>query len=230
MAVFPPFPGGSWTTDLFRWITSVDEQGLIINNPAVWQKMIMFLEYHLTDQVKNERWRVARCEACSRPLAVVVDPSYKTIRTYPLSTTEAEKEIHESVRRDYEEARLCFSAGAYKGAVLLCRRALQGAAIDKGADAGVDPRETLNRQLDALAKEGSLNSSLADVAKEIRLLGNYGAHPQDDGLDEVSKDQADDVVQLTGQVLEDLYVNPARVARLRERHSPRTVESPSEAT
>jgi hypothetical protein len=89
----------------------------------------------------------------------------------------------------------------------MCRRALQAAALDKKCK-----RDKLEAQLDALVSMGVLNASLAQVAHQVRHFGNYGAHPDADGLGEVTREEATSICDLTWQVLEDLYVNPARVA------------------
>jgi len=64
-----------------------------------------------------------------------------------------------------------------------------------------------------MSQDGSLHPSLVDWAREIRLIGNAGAHP--DALDPVSDEEATDLARLCRQLLHVVYEVPARIARNR---------------
>lgn len=72
------------------------------------------------------------CNACHQPL-LVRDHSkvLPTPRPGPVSET-----IPQPMRGDLSEAKQCLVAGAYKGAAVMARRALQGGAIAQGAPKG----------------------------------------------------------------------------------------------
>jgi hypothetical protein len=162
----------------------------------------------------GNRWRLGRCENFQRPIFLLLDYYYpeKVNRVFPLAQMEPHPDISKKqVGSDYVEARLCLGVGAFKGAAVLCRRALQGAAIDKGAK-----KDKLTDQLDELAAARILTPMLADLAHNIRLLSNFGAHPGDDGLDDLSSDEAKALCDLTWQILEHLYVVPAESARIKK--------------
>jgi hypothetical protein len=53
-------------------------------------------------------------------------------------------------------------------------------------------------------------------AHQIRVFANYGAHIQDDGLAQVERTEADDVREVTWQILYATYVAPAAAKRLRD--------------
>jgi hypothetical protein len=153
------------------------------------------------------KWRIGLCENCRRPLFVVLDEQEtEIIRTFPPVSLDKPSHVPSGVADDYVEATLCLSVGAYKAAAAMCRRALQSAALDKGCK-----HAKLNAQLNELSQKGLLNPSLLKVAHQVRYFGNYGAHPDEDGLGDVTQKEADTIRDLTWQVLEDLYVNPARV-------------------
>jgi len=180
--------------------------------PAANPALIDQLGKALAVEHRRERWCVGRCENCREPVFVILDyyDEQKVKSVYPAYRGIPHPDItKKQVGEDYVEAKLCLSVGAFKGAAVLCRRALQGAAIDKGAK-----KEKLQDQLDELADARILQPGLVDVAHNIRMLSNYGAHPGKDGLDDVTEDEAKGLCDLTWQILEQLYVVPAASARI----------------
>ena len=91
----------------------------------------------------------------------------------------------------------------------MCRRVMQQIASDK-----VVTGSRLMDQIDALHSSGLITKSLHEAAHEIRHFGNFGAHPRDDGLDDISGDDADVILKLTNQFLVDLYVRPHETSQL----------------
>jgi hypothetical protein len=193
-----PVPG-QWTDPLFAWLRRETHQWLS-NNQSQIVSMVNELDSLFTSQESDgslAKWRIGLCENCRRPLFLVLDQGeQRVIRTFPPVSLERAPHVPEGVADDFVEARLCLSVGANKAAAAMCRRALQAAALQKGAGKG-----DLVAQIDKLVEKGTLNASLADAAHQVRYFGNYGAHPDSDGL--------------TWQVLEGLYVNPARVAAVK---------------
>lgn len=91
----------------------------------------------------------------------------------------------------------------------MARRAMQVASIDKGA---VGSR--LVDQIADLQNKGKITAELKDWADAVRWVGNDAAHPN--GQD-VTKDDANDVLILAEQFLHILYVAPALAVKLRKR-------------
>lgn len=58
---------------------------------------------------------------------------------------------------------------------------------------------------------------MKDVAHTIRKIGNWGAHPQDDPLKDVTLDDASELLKFTSEFLDEVYVRPARLEALRKR-------------
>ena len=133
-------------------------------------------------------------------------------RVYPFPETSAgdyHEAIPKAMRDDLAEANRCWYAHAYKGVVVLCRRVMQEIALNRNAKG-----EKLYQQIDDLLASSQITRSLHDAATAIRHFGNYGAHPQNDILDEVTRDEADTVLNLTFQFLTDLYIRPAKTQQL----------------
>ena len=89
----------------------------------------------------------------------------------------------------------------------MCRRALQGACIDQGADG----KKKLYHQIDEVIASNKVHASLKEWADAIRLVGNAGAHPGDDGLDKVTPDEAEDILAFTEEFMAMTYVARERV-------------------
>jgi hypothetical protein len=143
-------------------------------------------------------------ESLGRPIATLPRPTVKIPNAL----------IPAPVRADVFEARMCYSVGAYKGTAVLCRRALQGACVEQGAN----PKKKLHGQIEEVVEANKVHGSLKDWADAIRLIGNSGAHVGDDGLEDVTHDEADDILAFTEEFMELTYVARERVKqRLAER-------------
>ncbi|MGH9804429.1 MAG: DUF4145 domain-containing protein, partial [Candidatus Acidiferrales bacterium] len=143
--------------------------------------------------------------------------------TYPQGKPEesVDAAVTDSIADDFREALRCRWVRAYKGCVVMCRRAVQASAIELGG-AG---RELID-QIDDLFKQGKITVALRDFAHEVRLTGNIGAHPDKDGLKDVSEKDADDIIEFTREFLHHVYVMPAKL-KARKRPAEAVVDSTS---
>lgn len=117
--------------------------------------------------------------------------------------------IPAAVRDDLFEALRCATVRANKAVATLCRRALQGACVDQGAN----PKKNLYEQIDEVIASNKVHASLKEWADAIRFIGNAGAHPGQDGLETVTDEEADDILAFTEQFMELTYVARERVKR-----------------
>jgi hypothetical protein len=90
----------------------------------------------------------------------------------------------------------------------MARRTLEAVTEDKGQTNG-----TLASRLDAMAKAGTLQPTLAEWAKEVRLVGNIGAHF--DPIKTVSMEDARQLLSFVRELLRYLYQLPAELAQRR---------------
>lgn len=154
----------------------------------------------------DETWWIGICNACQMPVLVLNNG----MRIYPAPLpTPTEKDIPELIRLDLNEAKVCFSSSAYRAAAVMARRAMQVAAVDKGATT-----DKLVSQIHELQQAGKITTDLKDWADAVRWVGNDAAHPN--GV-QVTKDDAEDVIQLAEQFLHVLYVAPALAAGIKKR-------------
>lgn len=57
-------------------------------------------------------------------------------------------------------------------------------------------------------------SLIHELSSAIKFLGDYGAHPQDDGIDKVSKEDARTILNFTMQIFEIAYVQQWKIQSL----------------
>ena len=159
------------------------------------------------------------CQSCQGVIFVAANRNpqngfltYK--ESYPLGNPEAsvDKTIPAGVRDDYVEALRCRSVSAYKATVVMCRRALQASCRNFKAEG-----KKLIHQIDDLATKGKITTALKEMAHDVRDIGNEGAHPDEDGLGNVTPEDADDIIEFTRQYFEHVYVMPARSDAFRKR-------------
>jgi len=161
---------------------------------AIWEKS------------SDNFWWIGVCNYCKNP--VLVHNRGDTIYPRPLPSP-TDKRIPEHIRKDIDEAKLCFSVNAYRACAVMARRAVQNACIDKGADKS----KKLIDQIKELADKGVITNDLKEWANVVRWVGNDAAHPD---KKEVIKEDAEDVLQLAEQFMHVIYVAPA-IAKERRR-------------
>lgn len=151
-------------------------------------------------------WWIGVCNACDEPVLVLNrgDKVYPTPLPKP-----SEQDIPAEIRADLDEAKICFSAGAYRAAAVMARRTMQVAAIEKGATG-----DKLVAQVHELKQAGKITADLKEWADAVRWVGNDAAHPTGSP---VTKDDAEDVLHLAEQFLHVLYVAPALAAGIKRR-------------
>lgn len=132
---------------------------------------------------------------------------------YPHRTMTIAQSIPNEVAIDFLEANKCYDVIAPKATVAMCRRALQNTCLTVGAT----PKADLINQIDELEAKRIINKGLKDIAHTIRVMGNWGAHPQQDLLKDVTLDDALEIMNFTHEFLEEVFVRPARLATIKKR-------------
>lgn len=108
------------------------------------------------------------------------------------------------VLRDYQEALKCQSIAANRASCSMFRRALQTSLIVLGADHKLD----LIKQIQSL---GTLPEDIKDWAHQIRIFGNWGAHPDKDNLKEITDDDVAEVHDFISKFLMYTFIMPEKV-------------------
>ena len=109
--------------------------------------------------------------------------------------------IPEDLRKDLDEAKLCFSVQCFRAAAVMSRRCIQQAWVLKGC------KDTdLVAQIAELTKDGHITKDIEEWATVVWWIGNDAAHP---GGQRISKEDADDCLKLAEQFLHVLFVTSA---------------------
>jgi len=80
--------------------------------------------------------------------------------------------LPEEINKAYEEARKCFSVGAFTATELLCRKILMHIGVDKGAEEG----GSFKSYIDFLEEKGYITPVIKNWADLIRTHGNESTH------------------------------------------------------
>jgi len=97
--------------------------------------------------------------------------THRGIHWWPLPDANLSADIPAPIAAVFSEASMTLAANCPRASVVMSRRTLEAVAVDKGETTGV-----LAERLKTLGRKGVLHSTLSDWAKEIRLVGNVGAH------------------------------------------------------
>lgn len=155
----------------------------------------------------GDYWWMGQCNNCQKYVLVhqlgdIVYPNS------PPSPTDVR--VPESIRKDLDEAKICLAVDAYRASAVMARRAMQSACIERGAK-----KDKLVDQLHELADNGTITKDLKEWVDVVRWVGNDAAHPTGD---EVTKDDAEDILQLAEQFVVVVYVTPAIAREWRTKH------------
>lgn len=137
--------------------------------------------------------------------------SWRGFHWWPLVGATLHKSVPEPIAGAYHEAALSLSANCPRAAAVMARRTLEAIAIDKGEGTG-----SLAQRLSNMSTRGLLHPMLEEWTKEVRLIGNAGAHF--DPINDVSLDDARQLIEFIRELTKFIYVFPFE---LNERRKPK---------
>jgi len=170
------------------------------------------------------------CQSCVRALFIQgqrtsiehdANSQFHIESKFPTIEPSAHKHIPTGIADDFIEATKDYNNGAFKSSAVMARRTIQKICLNLGAKKGAK----LVDQISSLKEESKLHPDLAEIATEIRFLGNNGAHPEEDGLDEINNEDAKEIIDFTAELLDDLYVRPKKVAAMREKRMQKNTDT-----
>jgi len=197
-------------------------------------------DYHCFNNGDTEFYVIFRCKPCKKlilktyffrqnPYSNGEDLEAKGWGDkFPISfddeLSNQEKEyIPNEMLSDYQEALKCKSIGANRASCSMFRRALQTAIVMLGADHKLD----LINQIDSL---NSLPKDIKDWAHQIRILGNWGAHPDKDNLKEVDSNDVTEVHDFISKFFTYMFIMPEKVKLSRAKRDDKLKKKPETKT
>ena len=140
---------------------------------------------------------------------------FEVIETYPKYVPKKHDAIPEHIWSDYLEACKCFDIGAYKATVVMCRRMMQNVCLERGAkNKDVNGRWIILRNQIKEAFSERDYSLIHSIADKIKYFGDYGAHPQDDGIDNVNEGDSKAILDFANTILDMAYIVPWKLKKL----------------
>jgi hypothetical protein len=168
--------------------------------------------YEHGDRVEAFTRFIATCDHCGMPICGVYGPDAEEGEemVWPLEVIYAPyPDVPERIAAAAREARQALAAQVPRASVVMARATIEATAKDKGITAN-----GIQAKIEKLAADGHISEAMKEAAHEIRLAGNEAAHG--DILSEsISIEDAREVVDLMDAILERVYQEPAKVARVR---------------
>ncbi len=125
--------------------------------------------------------------------------------------------VPQEVLDDFAEGVICLHNQCVRAATAMFRRALQSALLERGCNPKQDLIEQINKAV-------FLTQEIKDWAHNIRIFGNWGAHPQNDNLKEADEAVANEAQAFLEEFFNYVYVMPDRVAKARAARQQRPME------
>jgi hypothetical protein len=192
------------------------------NRPTVFVK-VQGTSVGIVIQGRNRWVAILRCQGCQSYILGIVDQpqstqSYLYLEHYPLGSPDetVAAEIPTHIQDDFKEALRCLWIKAYNATAEMCRRALEAACLELGAP----KNKVLEKMIDWLEENRTITPYLKKAAHKVRLGGNRGAHPPEDGpkpeqeaivdgpVEKIEKEHAEAIVEFTREFFHHVYVGP----------------------
>jgi len=164
------------------------------------------------------RYRLVQCNACydlSLLLAMKLGweggrELYEEDRAvYPAPPRSLSAAVPKTLQSCFEEARVCYRVRAYTASAIMCRRALEILAAERGVR-GRDLAQSLAK----LKDKGDIDQRLYDWCDALRLAGNQAAHEVGESISQID---AKDMNELAEAIIDYVYVFQARYEEFRKR-------------
>jgi Domain of unknown function (DUF4145) len=172
-----------------------------------------------------------RCDSCNEPVflrvPIIKIPSMGHPIDLGISFEEVERAeesfelqyLPGEVAADFEEALKSYSSSCFNAFAAMCRRTIQTASMELGADGTTK----VQNQLNDLRAMGVIDDETFLQLREIMLAGHDGTHPH---LPKLSPERANVLLELMKDVLYQLFVRQAKIRESTELRQ-KTIEEKS---
>lgn len=149
-----------------------------------------------------------RCDYCDDVVSFTFKGN-EIVDYYPKRSYKIDQSIPSDVSVNYSEALRCFDNLAFTATVVMCRRAIEIAAVLKGGSGA-----SLQKLIESV-----IPSDLRPLADEIRHWGNRGAH-FDKEIANITKSDAQQILEFAEKMFWYLFVMPAQISNSKTRRNP----------
>ena len=191
---------------------------IVIDCPSCAVRVNASVKGSVHDEESDHAVVFAKCPSCNQPLLGLTqlfqtgttDWQYDHAeRLWPApAAIDVSPTIPALARRDIKDAQKCISHGIYSAAVVLCGRALEHLVKERASG------KTLSDGLADLKAKGVIDERLSQWASALRKERNIGAHASEI---EVSKENAQDVLDFTIAIFEYVYTLSEKYAEFMAR-------------
>lgn len=127
------------------------------------------------------------------------------------------KSVPSLVLEDFKEGVICLANECYKSSVVMFRRALQTSLLKRGADKNSD-------LIGQIKNDSFLTKEIKDWAHTVRIFGNWGAHPQEDNLNDVDEKLATETKDFIENYFNYVYIMPYKIEEARNKNKPAEIK------
>ena len=172
--------------------------------------------YHLVKRYQPPKLGVAyQCDACHQPVFLRFQVNYdfgnyKFFLDDEYEEVERPQEDYEfqylpgNVAADFKEALKCYSNSCFNAFAAMCRRTIQTASAEIGAEGN----DKVMRQIADLKDMAHIDDETFEILKSIVIAGHDGAHPH---LPSLSPERGEILNELMKDVLYQLFVRKRKI-------------------
>ncbi|MGS1033496.1 DUF4145 domain-containing protein [Burkholderia glumae] len=192
--------------------------------PVTFSDMFILDPDGSSRRVHHDRVVVLSCRHCQQGVVVIEEQMtggsrsadnrgggqiwWRGIHWWPFPGSINNPAIPLKIQDTFDEACRAIAANCPRAGAVMARRTLEAIAADKGETTGT-PAQRLNK----LTTRGMLHPTLSEWMKEVRLIGNVGAHFDLD--EDVTVKDANDLRDFIAELLNYLYILPSTLATRR---------------
>ncbi len=154
----------------------------------------------------GNRWWIGICNGCQRPVLVLNHGAI--IFPNPLPKPIDER-IPKPQFEELREAKMCFYVKCYRASAAMARRCVESTCVALNAEG-----KNLHSKIADLGNRGVITKEMENWATLVRYVGNDAVHPEND---EVTREDAENLIHFTEQLLQILFVAPQIAREMMER-------------
>jgi len=141
-----------------------------------------------------------QCQSCGNVFYLKVSSDIvQEVRPLTIHLSIPEN-VPKEISEDFYEGQNCFNVDAFKASIFMCRRSLENLTGLNEADGS-----NLISKIENLYHKGLVDKASLLAASGIRQFNDYGSHPHNDLLRNVSELEAEMVVKMTWQLIKETY-------------------------